>query len=125
MGPNYQGWVWLDLATEKSAAGRSFIKGFVEGVPEKGKLLLLDMDADDLVDDGSRGEIWRLTDSFYGASFVWAALGNFGGNNGLYGDMALVHNRSARVLAESPTVDGFGIAMEVRRRLFVLMSCIA
>jgi alpha-N-acetylglucosaminidase len=70
------------------------------------------MDADDGPEYSDRGEIWRRTSSFYGASFIWAALGNFGGNNGMYGDLALVRNRSDLVLQDSPTVAGFGIAME-------------
>jgi alpha-N-acetylglucosaminidase len=55
------------------------------------RLLILDMEAEE-------EEIWQLTDSFYNASFVWAAMNNFGGNNGLYGDMPLVYSRTEAVL---------------------------
>jgi hypothetical protein len=95
--------------------GKDYIKGFTSGVPA-GKLLILDMEAEE-------EEIWKLTDSFYNASFVWAAMNNFGGNNGLYGDMPLVYSRTEVVLP--PPSSRFNSGMFVMSVcMFVMCVCV-
>ena len=64
----------------KSDEGRSYIRAFVGAVPPR-RLVVLDMQAES-------EEIWRLTQSMYNASFVWSAMGDFGGTNGMFGDVA-------------------------------------
>jgi alpha-N-acetylglucosaminidase len=39
-------------------------------------------------------------------------MNNFGGNNGLYGDMALVVNRTTHAFSTSSSMAGVGITME-------------
>eukprot|EP00055_Hartaetosiga_balthica_P011622 m.53529 g.53529 ORF g.53529 m.53529 type:complete len:886 (+) comp7669_c0_seq2:152-2809(+) len=97
----YQGWIWMDLDT---VSGFGYIKGFTSAVPAGG-LIILDMEAE-------YQELWRWSDSFQGTDFIWAAMDNFGGNNGLYGDISLVFNRTTRVKNETLFLCGFGISME-------------
>ena len=50
------------------------MQGAVDGVP-RGRLVLLDLIAE-------LHPLWRRTDGFYGAPFIWCMLHNFGGNSG-------------------------------------------
>jgi hypothetical protein len=57
-------------------------------------------------------EVWRSSDSFYGATFIECMMDDFGGTNGLFGDITDVANRSALALADAPSFGGVGISME-------------
>lgn len=61
------------------------INAFVNAVP-KGKMLLLDYYAENT-------EIWRRTQSYFGQSFLWCYLGNFGGNTMLAGNITKTGKR--------------------------------
>ena len=98
----YQGWVFL--AMSQTVAGRGFIRSFVGAVPPT-KLLVLDMEAES-------EEIWRDTESWFNASFVWAAMDNFGGTNGLFGDVENVLSRTAGAAVSAASFAGVGITME-------------
>lgn len=52
----------------------------MDGV-EKGKLLLLDLYAE-------KYPQWKRTNSFYGHSYIWCNLHNFGGNIDMHGSMS-------------------------------------
>eukprot|EP00054_Salpingoeca_dolichothecata_P021142 m.134725 g.134725 ORF g.134725 m.134725 type:complete len:843 (-) comp23882_c0_seq1:267-2795(-) len=93
----FQGWIWLGQKA-------SYIKGFTAGVP-KGRLVILDMEAEFT-------EIWRRTESFFNASFVWCSMNNFGGVNALYGDIEDMLNRTSLAFATAPSIEGVGITME-------------
>ncbi len=51
------------------------MQGALEGVP-RGRLVLLDLIAE-------LHPLWRRTNGFYGAPFIWCMLHNFGGNSGV------------------------------------------
>jgi alpha-N-acetylglucosaminidase len=98
----YQGWPWKGLS--KTSQGKSFMQGFTSAVPY-GSLVILDLEAESQ-------EVWRASESFYGATFIWCAMDDFGGTNGLFGDITDVANRSAFALADAPSYGGVGISME-------------
>ena len=72
---SYQGFAFEHWSGKAKAAA---LRGVLEGVP-KGKLVLVDMDYGD-------GE-WRRYDGFWGVPFIWSKLHNFGGTDGLRGNL--------------------------------------
>ena len=60
----YQGWPWKGLSV--TPAGKTFMQSFTAAVPN-GRLVILDLEAESY-------EVWRRSESFYGASFVWCAM---------------------------------------------------
>lgn len=97
----YQGWIWLGLNNPK---GQSYIKGFTSGVPAE-RLVILDMEAES-------SPLWTWSHSLCNASFVLAFMDNFGGNNGLYGDLTRVVQATQNALQNSTSIVGVGITME-------------
>lgn len=77
---SFQGWAIIDW---NSAQQASSFRGFVDAVPD-GHFVVIDMSTD------GTGE-WLKWDnaSFFGAPFVWTSLHDFGGTDGMKGD--LVH----------------------------------
>ncbi len=61
------------------------IEAYLKGAPLS-KQILLDYYCD-------RAEVWRMTDKFYGAPYIWCYLGNFGGNTNLAGDLRDIHDK--------------------------------
>ena len=58
-------------------------------------------------------EVWRMTDKFYGAPYIWCYLGNFGGNTNLAGDLRDAHNKIEAVLKEGgKNLVGIGSTLE-------------
>jgi len=51
------------------------MQGVLSGVP-RGRLVVLDLIAES-------HPLWRRTEGFYGAPFIWGMLHNFGGNSGV------------------------------------------
>ena len=98
----YQGWVLRAMST--TDVGRQFIRSFVGAVPPT-RLVLLDMEAES-------EEVWRKTESWYSASFVWAAMDDFGGTNGLFGDVHNLLTRTAATARGAVSFAGVGITME-------------
>lgn len=77
-----QGWAIIDWSTPEQAAS---FGGFVAAVPQ-GKFVVIDMSV-----DGS-GEWQKWGDaSFFGAPFIWTTLHDFGGTDGLKGDLARIN----------------------------------
>jgi alpha-N-acetylglucosaminidase len=76
----------------------------VSSVP-LGNLVVLDMEAESF-------EIWRRSSSFFGASFVQAFMNDFGGTNGLFGDITNVNLRTSLAMRDAPSFAGVGITME-------------
>ena len=79
---SFQGWAIIDWNTAWQA---SQFQGFVDSTPQ-GKFVVIDMSV-----DGS-GE-WRKWDnsSFFGAPFIWTTLHDFGGTDGMKGDLARIN----------------------------------
>ena len=111
----YQGWPWMRefLGTHQmgwpDTAGRDYMKNFTSAVPP-GKLLILDMRSE-------CESVASRTDSLYGTPFVWEVMDDFGGTNGMFGDVALVRDQIAAASADLSsanltTLAGAGISME-------------
>ena len=106
----YQAWPWMRSFCahgRPSAIGRDYMSNFTSAVPS-GRLVLLDMHAEAVA-------LWRLTDSFYNTSFVVEVMNDFGGTNGMFGDIAYmkkVVTDAAALAGGAPTLAGAGISME-------------
>lgn len=99
---SFQGWAIIDW---DSPAQASSFRGFVDSVPT-GKFAVIDMSV-----DGS-GE-WQKWDrsSFFGAPFVWTTLHDFGGTDGMKGDLARINEIPFSALGNT-TVFGTGYTPE-------------
>ena len=75
---SFQGWAFVDWSTEAQAAS---LKSFVDAAPP-GKFVVADMS----VDGDGEWKMWANA-SFWGAPFVWTALHDFGGTDGMKGDL--------------------------------------
>merc|ERR1711974_395091 len=86
------------------AAGAARLKALFDTVP-KGQWIVSDMDV---------AGIWRYFGnySFFGAPFIWTTLHDFGGNDGLKGDMRLLAGMPADALAAGASIIGTGTTME-------------
>ena len=103
----YQGWPWMRTFItghpHPTAAGVAYMSNFTHAVP-MGKLVMLDMRSE-------AEPIAGPTQSFYNTSFVWEAMDDFGGTNGMFGDVGSVQ---ALIAARRNDVafSGTGISME-------------
>ena len=81
------------------------IEAYLKGAPLS-KQILLDYYCD-------RAEVWRMTDKFYGAPYIWCYLGNFGGNTNLAGDLRDIHNKVETSLKDGgDNLIGLGSTLE-------------
>ena len=79
---SFQGWAIIDWDTVPQAESFS---GFVAAVPQ-GKFVVIDMS----VDGTGEWQKWNMA-SFFGAPFIWTTLHDFGGTDGLKGDLARIN----------------------------------
>ena len=79
---SFQGWAIIDWSNAAQAAS---FGGFVAAVP-KGKFVVIDMS----VDGTGEWQKWNHA-SFFGAPFIWTTLHDFGGTDGLKGDLARIN----------------------------------
>lgn len=79
---SYQGW---QIRNWKTASEGAFVKAFVDATPP-GKFVIIDMD------EQGQGQ-WHQwgNASFFGANFIWTAVHDFGGTDGMKGDLALIN----------------------------------
>jgi alpha-N-acetylglucosaminidase len=97
-----QGWLFYsspDFWTDQR------IEAFLSGVKEDSDMLILDLFSE------SQPE-WQRTDSYYGKSWVWNELHNYGGNMGLYGQVDNVTINPVEALQNSSSLVGFGLTPE-------------
>lgn len=82
------------------------IEAWTSAVP-KGKLLLLDLWADST-------PLWNISHSFFGHTFIWCMLHNFGGTDGMWGDLTQISNgpTMARHVTLPGAMVGTGLTME-------------
>ncbi len=82
------------------------MKALFDAAPD-GKLIVLDLWAE-------IAPVWSRTDAFYGEHWIWNMLHNFGGRQSIYGNMPVIANEPARVLADpgSGNLKGIGLTME-------------
>jgi hypothetical protein len=119
---SFQGWAIIDWSNAAQAAS---FGGFVAAVP-KGKFVVIDMS----VDGTGEWQKWNEA-SFFGAPFIWTTLHDFGGTDGLKGDLARINRIPFDGLPPTfnSTVWGTGYTPEgidqnpcVRRRVVVGMQ---
>ncbi|TFF36584.1 alpha-N-acetylglucosaminidase [Mucilaginibacter psychrotolerans] len=86
------------------------LEAMIKAVPSN-KMLLLDYFTEDT-------EIWRLTDGFFNAPYVWCYLGNFGGNTQLAAPLLKVAKilptaendpNKRQMVGIGSTLEGFGV----------------
>ena len=93
------------------------IEAYLSGVPND-RMIVLDLFAE-------KRSMWDETRSFYGKSWIWCQLLNFGGNHGIYGNMTRVAVEPARAARESPSFSGTGMSMESIERNPALFAMLA
>eukprot|EP01061_Rhynchopus_euleeides_P033960 TRINITY_DN5757_c0_g3_i1.p1 TRINITY_DN5757_c0_g3~~TRINITY_DN5757_c0_g3_i1.p1 ORF type:complete len:789 (+),score=233.10 TRINITY_DN5757_c0_g3_i1:42-2408(+) len=95
----FQTWSWLYGATEE------YMRGWVTAIPT-GRLILLDLMAEE-------NAMWPRTESYFGAPYLWCMLHNFGGNDGMWGDLpALSTGPTTSVQPKGANLIGTGLTME-------------
>lgn len=102
---SFQGWAIIGWNARDQ--GESF-RGFVDAIPQ-GKFVVIDMS----VDGTGEWQQWSGA-SFFGAPFVWTTLHDFGGTDGMKGDLARVNLLPFTGLAPiaNTTVMGTGMTPE-------------
>eukprot|EP00051_Salpingoeca_urceolata_P011079 m.136572 g.136572 ORF g.136572 m.136572 type:complete len:913 (-) comp16976_c2_seq5:202-2940(-) len=80
------------------------IQAYLGAVPDS-RMWILDL-------FGTSHPVWSTTDSFYGKPFILCTLLNFGGQQGLTGDLEQVHTAVQQALDANATINGVGITME-------------
>ena len=79
-------------------------QALVSGVPKK-SLVMLDLYAEVF-------PLWKGTDGFYGADFIFCMLHNFGGNIEMYGALPAVASAPAKPIQASSGMVGIGMCPE-------------
>lgn len=97
-----QGWIF---ASDPAYWTQARIQAFLGGVPEDTDLVILDLFAES-------NPQWKRTSQFFGKSWIWCQLHDFGGNMGLYGQIENVTRSSTQALAASSNIAGFGLSLE-------------
>ncbi|KAG6574626.1 Alpha-N-acetylglucosaminidase [Phytophthora cinnamomi] len=97
-----QGWPFVD---DPNYWTRPRVKAYLDGVPTD-KLIILDFYSEAV-------PIWDKMDNYFGKSWIYSVLHNFGGNTGMRGDLPTLG--AAPVLAKragNGTMVGVGLTME-------------
>eukprot|EP00911_Craspedida_sp_UC1_P002474 UC1_evm5s1839 len=96
-----QGWLFLHT----DFWGPDQVKGYLSGVPLE-RMWILDLFSES-------NPQWSRTQNYYGHSFFWNTLLNFGGQQGLVGDVGHVDTAFEGAMATpGANVTGVGITME-------------
>uniref|UniRef100_A0A1I7XPG7 Alpha-N-acetylglucosaminidase n=1 Tax=Heterorhabditis bacteriophora TaxID=37862 RepID=A0A1I7XPG7_HETBA len=88
------------------------VKAFLSGVPV-GKLLVLDLYAEN-------HPLWLEFNSFFGHSFVWCMLHNFGGTTEMRGNIKHLNKAYQLALSSSNTFVGAGLTMEAIQQNYIV-----
>jgi alpha-N-acetylglucosaminidase len=68
-------------------------------------MIILDLDSENR-------PVWQRSESYYGKTFVWCMLHNFGGTRGLYGNLSRIATGPlADHAVTGSTMNGIGITM--------------
>ena len=81
------------------------IEAYLSGVEEDSDMLVLDLFSE------SQPQ-WQRTNSYHGKPWIWNELHNYGGNQGLYGQVDNVTINPIEALAKSSSLVGFGLTPE-------------
>eukprot|EP00040_Diaphanoeca_grandis_P013834 m.69908 g.69908 ORF g.69908 m.69908 type:complete len:890 (+) comp24154_c0_seq1:29-2698(+) len=93
-----QGWLFIHAWW-----GAPQIEAYLGGVPT-GSMWVLDL-------FGDSSPVWSKTASFYGHPFIWCTLLNFGGQQGMLGNVPQITSGLEKAVSNS-TINGIGITME-------------
>ncbi len=82
------------------------MKAALRAVPQ-GKMILQDYYCDKV-------EIWKLTEAFFGQSYMWCIVGNFGGSTAIHGSLKDINIKMSNVFTNKAAGDlsGIGAAPE-------------
>ncbi|KAJ5288893.1 hypothetical protein N7478_001923 [Penicillium angulare] len=97
-----QGWLFYSASefwTDKR------VEAYLSGVDQNDDMLILDLFSE------SEPQ-WRRTDSYYGKPWIWCQLHDYGGNQGLYGQIRNITQNASQALIESPSMVGYGLSPE-------------
>ncbi|KAF2113315.1 putative alpha-N-acetylglucosaminidase [Lophiotrema nucula] len=81
------------------------IEAYLSGVENDSDMLILDLFSE------SQPQ-WQRTDSYYGKPWIWNELHDYGGNQGLYGQVDNVTINAIEALNNSSDLVGFGLTPE-------------
>lgn len=98
------GGIWLQMAWifhERSQWTDDRLTAMIHAVPQ-GRMVLIDYVCEDI-------ELFRETKSFYGAPFIWAYLGNFGGATQLVGPLDKINRRLTAVMNDTTLTNFVGV----------------
>jgi alpha-N-acetylglucosaminidase len=98
-----QGWLFFsDSRFWKPAR----IRAMLNAVPDD-KMIILDLWSE-------VNPVWNKTDAYYGKTWIWCMLHNFGGRSGMYGDLEHIANNPISTLCDSKSgkMKGIGITAE-------------
>ena len=90
-----QGWLFLN---DKQFWQQQEMEAYLSGVPSE-KMLILDLYSE--IDP-----VWDRTQDFYGKPFIWNALHNFGGNDGILANLNKTVSDYQHALKTSKTIQG-------------------
>lgn len=97
-----QGWLFFSNAefwTDER------VEAFLGGVTRHTDMLILDLFSETQPQ-------WQRLDSYYGKPWIWCQLHDYGGNQGLYGQVMNITVNPIEALANSSSLVGFGLTME-------------
>jgi hypothetical protein len=95
---SFQGWAIIDW---ESALTATYFMGFVDSVP-KGNFVIIDMSVN------GAGEWKKFNNAaFFGAPFIWTTLHDFGGTDGMKGDLRVINRIPFDALNESVLGSGY------------------
>ena len=96
--------VWLQMAWTFQDVKRwneARLGGMIRAVPP-GRMVLIDYVCEDR-------ELYRKTQAFYGAPFIWDYLGNFGGNTYLVGPLNKINQRLTAAMDDTTLTNFIGV----------------
>ncbi|KAF2019260.1 glycoside hydrolase family 89 protein [Aaosphaeria arxii CBS 175.79] len=97
-----QGWLFY---SNRDFWDTDRISAYLSGVEVDSDILILDLFSE------SEPQ-WQRTDSYYGKPWVWCQLHDYGGNQGLYGQIDNVTINPISALQTSPSMVGMGLTPE-------------
>ena len=97
-----QGWLFFDL---QSFWTTDRVEAYLSGSAQENDILVLD-----LYSEGA--EQWQRTDSYFQKPWIWCLLHDYGGNQGLEGNLNNITTRPLAALAANTTMLGMGLTME-------------
>jgi alpha-N-acetylglucosaminidase len=98
-----QGWLFY---SDKKFWKEPQTQALLKGVPDD-KMIILDLATE-------IEPVWKRTNAFYGKTWIWNMLNNFGGNTNLFGRMETVATEPAKALQDPNCgrLKGIGLTME-------------